>query len=422
MRQLRQLILELIPPSIFRALQSPYHFLLALFGALWYRFPSRRMLVIGVTGTKGKSTTAELINATFEEAGFSTALANTIRFKIGVESRQNRFKMTMPGRFFLQKFLRQAVDASCSVAILEMTSEGVKQSRHKFIALDALVFTNLSPEHIESHGSFENYAAAKLKLAQALARSPKRKRVIVANADDPFGERFLAEASPAEKHPFRLEDANPFTLGGDGIDFQFAGAEMHSPLIGAFNLYNLLAAASLAESFGIGTETIVRAFKKVARIPGRVEYIANDRAFSIIVDYAHTADSLRALYEAFPNIKKICVLGATGGGRDQWKRSLMGKVADQYCAHAIVTDEDPYDEDPSTITMDVAKGFSKLKPEIIIDRRAAIRRALTIAKKGDAVLITGKGTDPYIMKAYGEKLPWSDAAVAREELALLPRL
>src|SRR3989344_2789260 len=180
----------LIPPSLFRALQPPYHYTLAFLGSVFYRFPSRRIAVIGVTGTKGKSTVTELINAILEEAGYTTAIASTIRFKIGTHTEPNLFKMTMPGRFFSQRFLRKAVSSKCRYAIIEMTSEGVAQFRHTHIDLDGLVFTNLAPEHIESHGSFENYLAAKLKLARALEKSHKDRKLIIANVDDPQGNTF----------------------------------------------------------------------------------------------------------------------------------------------------------------------------------------------------------------------------------------
>lgn len=180
-----------------------YHYLLAFLGAVIYRLPSRKMSVIGVTGTKGKTTVAELISAILEEAGFKTALSNTLRFKIGGVSERNLRKMTMPGRFFIQKFLRDALEGGCDYAVLEMTSEGAKQFRHAFIDLDVLVFTNLAPEHIESHGSYEKYAAAKFKLAKALERSLKRPRVIVANSDDKEGARFLS-VNAEKKCPFSL--------------------------------------------------------------------------------------------------------------------------------------------------------------------------------------------------------------------------
>ena len=162
---------KIIPKKLFKALQPIYHWLLAFIAALIYRFPSRKIFVLGITGTKGKTSTIEIINAILTEAGYKTALASSLRFKVDKESEKNEYKMTMPGRFFMQRFLRRAVKARCQYVILEMTSEGAVQYRHKFIKLNAMMFTNLSPEHIETHGSFEKYREAKLKFFRALEKS-----------------------------------------------------------------------------------------------------------------------------------------------------------------------------------------------------------------------------------------------------------
>jgi UDP-N-acetylmuramoyl-L-alanyl-D-glutamate--2,6-diaminopimelate ligase len=180
---------------------------------------------------------------------------------------------------------------------------------------------------------------------------------------------------------------------------------------------NALAVAKAAKFAGVSLAKSAASLSKLERIPGRTERIEEGQDFAVVVDYAHTPDSLRALYDAYP-VRKICVLGNTGGGRDTWKRPEMGKIADDACAHVILTDEDPYDENPRTILDDMASGMNRT-PRIILDRREAIREALILAQEGDAVLITGKGTDPYIMRANGTKEPWSDAQVAREELEKL---
>ena len=310
----------------------------------------------------------------------------------------------------------------CDWAVLEMTSEGAKQFRHLFIDLDALIFTNISPEHIESHGSFEKYLEAKLSLARALEASPKMSKVIVANIDDKDGEKFLAVDVP-NKFPYKLDDAKLFSLTQNGLDMMFEGEKISSPLQGIFNVENILAAATFAKSQGISAETIKKAVEKVTEIKGRVQKIDEGQNFAVVVDYAHTPNSLRALYEAFPGQKKICVLGGTGGGRDKWKRPEMGKIAEEYCDEIILTNEDPYDESPKAIIEEIAAGIKIKKPKIILDRRQAISEGVTLASlvqtdngNSSAVLITGKGTDPYIMEANGKKTPWSDERVAREEL------
>ena len=402
-----------------------YHLLFAYGGAVFYRFPSKHLFVIAVTGTKGKSTTSEIIRTMLTEAGHKVALASTIRFMIGDESEPNLFKMTMPGRAYLQKFLRKALDAGCTHAVIEMTSEGARQFRHKGIDLDALVFTNLQPEHLESHGSLEAYAAAKLSLAQHLAESPKRPRYIVANMDDAYGPAFLD--TPVEVHaPFSLADADPYTVDDTSVRFMFKPARSASgkgelftaPLPGLFNLKNILAALALCEAMGISRSTMQRALTHISPIAGRAERVSRGQNFTVVVDYAHTPDSLQALFETYKKSgsRLICVMGSTGGGRDQWKRPQMGTIADNLCDVIILANEDPYDEDPKDIVDAIAGGITKHKPYIILDRRTAIHEAVREARGGDAVLITGKGTDPYIMGPKGSKQEWSDKRVAEEEL------
>lgn len=408
-------IKKLIPRSIFEFFQPAYHYSLALLGAIRYGFPSRHIKVIGVTGTKGKSSTTEFLNAILEAAGKKTALVNGIRFKVGDVSKPNLFKMTMPGRMFIQKKIREAVHAGCEYFILEITSEGAKQFRHKFIDLDALIFTNISPEHIESHGSYEKYLAAKLSVAHALEISPKKDKAIITNLDDKEGLRFF-NIGVKTKIPYSLQNAAPYQTDDDDIEFTLEGEKIRSSIPGVFNIYNIIAAAACAKHFGVSPIDIRRGVKMVSKIRGRMEKIEAEQNFDVYVDYAHTADSLEQAYRALSGKKLICVLGSTGGGRDAWKRPAMGAVAEKYCSHIFLTNEDPYDEDPQKIIDEVRGGIKEKSVRIIFDRREAIREAFSLARAGDAVIITGKGTDPYIMEADGKKMPWDDATVAREEL------
>ena len=405
-----------LPRTISDLVRAAYHRALAIAGAAAYGFPSRSLAVIAVTGTKGKSSTVEMIGAIFEEAGWKTALLDSIRVKIADDSRPNTMRMSMPGRFFIQHFLAQARDAKCRVAVIEMTSEGARQHRHRGIEIDALVFTNLAPEHIESHGSFEKYADAKYELGLQLARSRKRPRVVVANADDTASGRFLT---------LPVEHVLPFSLmgtahraGEGGGTFRFDDTEITVPLPGEFSLRNALAAATVARAFGIHAPIIASALGKLSRIPGRAERIEEGQDFAVVVDYAHTIESQEAIYEAFGSRRKICVLGSCGGGRDMWVRPRKGGMAEKYCEHVILTNEDPYDEDPRSIVEGIARGM-KREPTIVMDRREAITEALRRARSGDAVIITGKGTDPTIQGPRGTSIPWSDAQVAREELRKL---
>ena len=410
-----------MPNWLFKMGQPIYHYTLSLLAALVYRFPASSIKIVFVTGTKGKTSTVELLSSILETAGHKTASSSTIFIKIGDKTEDNLYKMTAPGRFFVQMFLRKAVNNKCEYAVIEMTSQAVVQYRHRFINYDGLIFTNIAPEHIESHGSFENYLNAKLELARALGQSNKRPRITVSNLDDEHGEKFLSYEAE-KKVGFRLSDWSNYNF--------------KSELIGDFNKYNILGAVKFAEALNIPADKIKQGIEKVKLIPGRLDYVYAGQPYKIVVDYATTADSLKAVYSAFPGKKLICVLGCTGGGRDQWKRPLMASIAEAHCERVILTNEDPYDEDPEQIIEQLAKGIKNTsKLDKILDRRQAIKRALEFAEElavpppkggttaGDsnvAVMITGRGTDPYI--THGDyKEPWSDKDVAFEEYKKLAK-
>ncbi len=422
-------IKKLLPKSALKAIRPPYHFALAYLGNLIYRSPSKEINVIAVTGTKGKSTVTEMIAAILETDGHKVASLSTIQFKYGDTIERNLYKMTTPGRFFVQHFLRKAVDIGCTHAVIEMTSEGAKQFRHRFIEMDALVFTNLTPEHIESHGSFEKYKAAKLEIAKQLENSAKQPRYIVVNTDDEHGEDFL-NIKVEEKLPYCLKDLSLYTLHKDGSGLIFNDGDeqvtIRVPLVGLFNVYNALAAITLTRALGVQLRTIEKALRSLPPIKGRVEHFTSDREtqkyVTGVVDYAHTPDSLTKLYGAFKGIPKIAVLGNCGGGRDSWKRPVMAHIAEEHCDYVILTNEDPYDENPRKIVEQMAKGIEdKSKFEIIMDRRLAIRTAIEKAEEGGYVIVSGKGTDPYIMGPHNTRQPWSDAEVVKKELADLPK-
>ncbi|PJA02152.1 hypothetical protein COX73_02305 [bacterium (Candidatus Gribaldobacteria) CG_4_10_14_0_2_um_filter_36_18] len=394
-------------------LLSWYHFGLAFLSALIYSFSSKKLKVIGVTGTKGKSTVVELAGVILENAGYKVASVSSIKFKIDKKEWPNKLKMTMPGRFKLQGFLRKAVKAGCQYAILEVTSEGILQHRQKFIDFDIALFTNLSPEHIERHGSFEKYRQAKGKLFQAT------KNIHVINIDDENAEYFLQ--FPAKKK---------YTYGLNKGDINNKDLQLNLQLIGNFNIYNALAAICAGMSQGVNLETSKKALEKVREIPGRMETVI-EKPFKVIVDYAHTPDSLEKVYQTLKTnnyklktARMICVLGACGGGRDKWKRPKMGEIAAKYCDKIILTDEDPYDENPMEIIKQVAEGAENIginqphqhKSAVykILDRREAIRKSLELARPGDAVIITGKGCEPWMCLANGKKIPWDDKKIVRE--------
>jgi UDP-N-acetylmuramoyl-L-alanyl-D-glutamate--2,6-diaminopimelate ligase len=397
---MKSLIKKFIP----KFLLSWYHFLLAFLGALIYRFPGYKIKVIGVTGTNGKSTTVEFITKIFEEAGIKIASQSSIRFKIGDKERPNTYKMTMPGRFFIQKFLRQAVNAGCKYAVIEVTSEGIKQFRHKFINFDVAVFTNLAKEHIESHGGFENYKKAKSRLFQG------SKNIHIINIDDKNSDYFLQ--FPAKKI---------YTFGLEKADISLKNAHFNLKLSGDFNIYNALAAISVGASYGIDLKICEKAVEKIVEMPGRMQWIIKE-PFGVCLDYAFVPDALEKVYKNLkemagnrPDSRLICVLGACGGGRDKWKRPVLGKIASQYCDKIIVTNEDPYDENPEEIINQVAEGAGA-KAEKISDRRGAVKKALEYASPGDTVILTGKGCEPWICLAGGKKMAWDEKKVVLEEM------
>jgi UDP-N-acetylmuramoyl-L-alanyl-D-glutamate--2,6-diaminopimelate ligase len=265
----------------------------------------------------------------------------------------------------------------------------------------------------------EAYAAAKLSLAKHLEKSGKRPRYMVANIDDKYGKDFLA-VNVEVKAPFSLKDAEPYTTDEKSVRFVWHRGELFTvPLPGLFNLQNILAALTLSDAMRIPQAASKKALERIAPVAGRAERVEKGQPFTVVVDYAHTPDSLRALYSTYSGKRIIGVLGSTGGGRDAWKRPAMGKIADEFCDVAILTNEDPYDEDPQKIINEISQGFTDKKAHVIFDRRKAIREALREAKDGDAVLITGKGTDPYIMGPDGTKETWSDKRVTQEELQKL---
>lgn len=399
-----------------------YHFGLAFLGALTCGFPSRRLEVIGVTGTSGKSTTVNLISDILEEAGISVASISSIRFRIKGKEAPNLLKMTMPGRLRIQKFLKEAADFGCETAVIEVTSEGIKQHRHRFIDFNMALFNNLAMEHIESHGSFENYRKAKEKLFQAA------KNIHILNLDDENVGHFLKYPAK-KKYGYTLKGKtvqgvqsifaeNVKSVFG-GSEFEINGIKIFLPLQGEFNACNALAAICVGTAKGIDLLTMKKALEGTAVVPGHMEEIISE-PFSVFVDYAFIPASLEKVYQILKSKalekggKLIGVLGACGGGRDKWKRPVLGEIAKKYCDEVIVTNEDPYDEDPEEIIKQVAGG-TEGKAIKILDRREAIRQALKLARPRDVVILTGKGCEPWICSANNAKIPWNEKKIALEE-------
>ncbi|MBU0598088.1 UDP-N-acetylmuramoyl-L-alanyl-D-glutamate--2,6-diaminopimelate ligase [Patescibacteria group bacterium] len=433
---MKKIIRKLVPKYIINA----YHWALAKLGAFIYGRPSSRLIVIGVTGTKGKSTTVSMISKILEQAGYITGLISTINFKIADREWINTTKQTMPGRWHLQKLLSQISSAGCQYAIIETSSEGIAQFRHLGIEYDVAVFTNLSPEHIESHGSYEKYREAKSKLFIRLKNNKNKiisgkevKKVIVTNLDDKESS-FFAGFEADEKWGYSLEspDHNPdiktnlitgrsVVVHSDSTEFTVDNVSFELQLLGRFNVYNAIAAIAVGYSQGVELLEMKQALEKITSVPGRMDEISNNRGFRIFVDYAHEPASLEAVYKTIKDFKPnkiISILGSQGGGRDKAKRPILGKLAAQYTDHVIVTNEDPYDEDPQQIIDDVAAGalsIIKHPPiEKIADREEAIKRALDIAQVNDIVIITGKGSETVMAVKDGKMVDWNDRQVVEK--------
>lgn len=405
-----------------KILRSIYHWLLSWTGSVFYGKPSRDLFVVGVTGTKGKSTTLEMMNAVLKRSGARTALISSVKQEIGGEILEKNSPNTMPGRWSLQRFLRTALKKDCQYALIEVTSQGVVQHRHKFIDWNGAVFLNLHPEHIESHGSYENYLQAKLNFFRYLKNSKNDKKYFFINKNDSEASHFAkATEKTKNKEIIYFTDDDVYRLAEEI-------KEERDPdwLKADFNLDNMAAARAFSKSINIDDEVIKKAFYNFKGVEGRMDFIQHE-PFKVLVDYAHTPDSLGDLYRNLreaddfeDDSRLICVFGSAGGGRDKWKRPELGKVAGNYCDKIILTSEDPYSEEPRKIAEEIKAGidetdFDESRLSIVIDRKKAIKKAISEAKEGDTVSITGVGSQKYFYGKDG-KIPWSEKKIATEAL------
>ena len=437
-------IKKFIPKSLFGA----YHYFLALTGNAVYLFPGRKLKVIGITGTKGKTTIAYFLYQILKNTGRKTALVSTTFFALGKEIVPNLTKTGMPGRFFLPKFLHQALRHRAKYAVIETTSEGILQHRQRFLDYDIVVFTNLSPEHIERHGGFKNYRQAKEKLFKQCGK------IHVLNLNDKNVKHFLPHPA-RQKWGISLDSTQWRRNPHLGIRYVIEGHtqpdtgkiniqewivkkgnkkelamqfDFSLPFLGKFNVRNFLLAFAAARSLEIPYNDILSIADYLTLPPGRLEELKKTvRKFKIFLDYAHEPLSLesvletcRAILPAGKNL--ICLTGAQGGGRDKWKRRAMGSIAAKYCNYIIVGTEDPYDEDPGKINQEVLNGALKkrgFEEEIncfqFTRRREAIRKAINLAKPGDIVILCGKGGEK-LMCLGNKKIPWDEEKEVRKIL------
>jgi len=398
---------------------------LARLAATYYGDPSRRLKVIGVTGTNGKSTTTFLVKHLLERANQSTGLIGTVRYEIG--ERVLPAQRTTPESLDLQELLSQCVEAGCRNVVLEVSSHALSQGRASEIAFDVGAFTNLTQDHLDFHHGMKDYFGAKARLFDSVRDNQKKERAAVINIDDPYGQQLVARFGRdlpmisygmGARAQFR---ASNFKVEMNGTSYQLNAKEksylVRLPLIGRFNVYNSLAALAVAHAIGADVRTSVLALANAPQIPGRLEAIPAKRQFHVFVDYAHTDDALlnvlRTCRDLHPN-RLILVFGC-GGNRDGTKRVLMGAVADQYADYAILTSDNPRKEDPEAIVRDIEAGFKRKNYEKIVDRREAISRAIALAQPKDIVLIAGKGHEKY--QEFGDHtIPFDDVEVAARAL------
>ncbi len=420
------------------------HLFLAWLAYWRYGRPARKLIVVGVTGTKGKTTTCRLIASALEAGGFKVGLLSTVEFQIGEKRWLNDKKMTMLGRGQIQSMLSEMVKAGCKYAVVETSSEGILQYRHFGLLYDIAVFTNLGTEHHERHGGFENLKRDKGKIFAELIKTKNKvlggqkvPKVIVANIDDTNADYYLQFAAD-KKFTFSIKETNtrpqiPNVAGrivssdNSGVDFEAEGAAYRLNILGEFNVYNALAAVAVAKSQNISLDKISAGLSSVKLVEGRMEMVDAGQDFKVIVDYAHEPMSLTELFKSLrqmvgPDKKVISIVGSDGGGRDKGKREKMGEIAGRLTDYVVVTDVNCYDEDPREIAEMLAKGAREAGKKdnenlfIEVDRRLGIAKAIELASSGDVVVITAKGTEPFIGIAGGKKIPWDDRKVAREIL------
>lgn len=422
-------------------LKNLKHFLIAFCAYWYYGRPARKLIVVGVTGTKGKTTTSRFVASALQAGGYKVGLLSTVEFQIADKRWLNDKKMTMLGLGQIQKMLRDMVQAGCQYAVVETSSEGILQYRHFGLHYDIGVFTNLGTEHSERHGGFENLKSDKGKLFEQLSQYPhkifggqKIEKIIVANLDD-SNSIFYLNYFADKKIGFGIKNktsnlsqnyfAEILSSSASGVDFRVGEQNYRINLAGEFNAYNALSAIAAASSQNISPEKIAAGLDSVKMLEGRMEFIDEGQSFKVIVDYAHEPMSLT---ELFTNLKKmvsgkvIAVIGSDGGGRDIAKRSKMGEIAGRLCDYVIVSDVNCYDEDPVQIAEMLAQGARSAGKKdnenlfVVVDRHEGIAQAINIAQPNDVVVITAKGTEPYIAIANGKKIPWDDRVVAREIL------
>lgn len=408
---------------------------LATVAAAFYRYPARSLRTIGITGTKGKTTTTYLTAALLDAGGFKTGLLSSVEFKIGSQFVINSSQTTTPESLEVQSLLAQMRDAGTEYAVVESTSHGLTLHRLDHLEYDVAAFTNLYPDHLDFHADLDDYLTAKGRLFEMLDEAADKGigKTAILNADDPASQRLRPLSKRARVVTYGVEASKAdvraldVTLSERGSRFRMATAAddvvVESPLLGLFSVYNSLAAAAIAVQLGVGLPAIAEALATFRGVPGRLERIDCGQPFTVVVDFAHTGDALRSVLQTLrpaASGRLIAVFGA-GGDRDPQRRSGMGQAASELADFSILCDDNPRKEDPAAIIDEIARTMAAAGKREgsdfvrIPQRREALRHAFANAREGDVVLIAGKGHEPYLIVGE-EYLPWDDREVAREEL------
>lgn len=408
---------------------------LATLSASFFGHPARSLRVIGITGTKGKTTTTYLTAALLEADGKKTGLISSVEFKIGPRFVLNSTQTTTPDSLEVQSLLAQMRDAAAEYAVVESTSHGLSLHRLDHLEYDVAAFTNLYPDHLDFHTNLDQYLAAKGRLFQMLDEAVDKgiDKTAVLNADDPASERLRPLSTKARVLTYGIEAskadvrAADISLSKRGSHFRLvtrAGdTGVQLPLLGLFNIYNSLAAATIALQLGVGLPAVAEALAAFQGVPGRLERIDCGQPFAVVVDFAHTGDALRAVLQTLRSTTsgRVTVVFGAGGDRDPQRRTGMGRAAADLGDFTILCDDNPRTEDPAAIIDQIARAMTAAGQREgsdfvrIPQRREAIRHAFAQAREGDVVLIAGKGHEPYLIVG-DEYLPWDDREVAREEL------
>lgn len=397
---MKSLLKKIIPQKFIR---NFWHLPKAMLATLIFGFPAKKMICIAVAGTKGKTSTAYYLSHLLDSAHIKNTLFSTGALKTAGDERLNTLKLTTPTPFFLNVFLKRAKKRGCTHAVIEVSSHAIDQYRIWGVPFSYIILTNLTPDHLEYHANHEEYIDIHTRLAT------KKTRALFLNGDD------------TNLKPFMSLSAAKIITASDPLKEKIKAI---SPLSGAFNVTNLLLAMHTARELGIPDDIIFAAIKTAKNAPGRTEKIQEGQSFDVIVDYAHSPESLKNFFEAFRlgcTKRIISVFGACGD-RDPQQRPWMGKILDTYSDVCIVTTDDPYSERPETIAAHVQSGIMQKKQGetlfAISDRKEAIRKALFIARAGDCVCILGKGAEQWqVFGANGtKKIPWDDRDIARELL------